>query len=294
MRKPVLLIFTNACILIVVFVFLTQSLFVVQRVAVARSVSGQVTVQRGGSGALEPLSVGADIKSGDIVRTGAGSEAEFAWKDGTRWTLLPVSQLVIEKALLNPPKKTENSQFRLDSGQVLMRVVRSMAPASRFAIETPYAVALVRGTIFSVSVDKNSTEVKVFRGEVEVFSSNRAEKRSIGSGQKVRASLLGSKTVADADYSDFLARPAFLKPELQVEVRQLDDNKVLLTGQTEVGNAVTIDGIKVRVLGTGSFVKRVKIGSKNAAWKIESTDKHGGQSVVWQRLPAPYQQCETP
>lgn len=286
MRKPVLLIFANACILIVIFVLLAQSLFIVQRVALARNVSGQVTVQRGGAGAFTPLSTGAAIKSGDTVRTGAKSEAEFAWQDGTRWKLSPDSSLTVQTALFNPAKKSEVSRLRLESGQVLVRVVRPMPLASRFEIETPSALATVRGTIFRVAVLGAQTQVKVFQGRVEVSDPGGARKISITPGQKVRASILDFKTSADPDQSEFLAQPTFLKPELQVQVRSAAPGTALLSGQTEAGDRVTIDGVKVPVLGTGHFLKRVKIGDGQAKWKIESTDRHGAKTVVWQSPPA--------
>jgi hypothetical protein len=285
-RKPVLLIFANACILIVVFVLLAQSLFIVQRVAVARNVSGQVAVQRGGAGNFTPIVAGAALKSGDAVRTGAKSEAEFAWQDGTRWKLSPNSSLTIQTALFNPAKKSEVSRLRLESGRILVRVVRPMPLASRFEIETPNALTTVRGTILSVAVIGTETQVKVFQGRVDVSDAGGTRIASITPGQKVRASLLDFKTSPDTDQSEFLAQPTFLKPELQIQARPAAPGTALITGQTEAGNRVTIGGAKVPVLPTGRFFKRVKVGDGQSKWKIESTDKHGAKTVVWQAPPA--------
>lgn len=290
MRKPVLLIFTNACILIVVFVLLAQSLFVVQRVALARQVSGLVEVQRGGAGDFKPLRAGQGIKNGDIVRTGPSGHAEFAWQNGTRWKLSPSSLLALEQAQFNPAKKREISRFRLESGQMLMRVVSSAASTSRFEIETPGALATARGTVFSVAVEKGATLVRVFQGRVEVSEPGGAQKSSISRGQKVRATALEFKTGADTDASEFLAAPTFLQPELRVKARLVAPGAAILSGQTEAGDQVTIDGKSVPVLGTGAFLKRVSIGANNQAWKVESTDPYGAKTVVWQRPPAP--SCE--
>lgn len=285
MRKPVLLIFTNACILVVVFALLAQSLFIVQRVAIARAVSGQVEVQRGGAGAFTPLSAGEGVKSGDVVRTAGQSEAEFAWQDGTRWKLAPGSRLTVEKASLNSARQNQTSRFQLESGRILVRVVRPMTRASRFEIATPNAVASVRGTVFSVAVANGATQVKVFRGSVEVSELNGTQKVSVAPGQKVRASLLDFKTSADSDEREFLAQPDFLQPELRVNAQVLENGVALLRGQTEAGDAVTIDGASVPVLTTGAFVQRVQIGAKTLGWKVESTDRHGAKTVIWQRAP---------
>ncbi len=296
MRKPVLLIFTNACILIVVFLLLGQSLFIVQRVALTRTVSGQVTVQRSGQGAFVPILAGAGIKSGDVVQTGAHSTADFAWPDGTRWKMAPDSRLVIQNAQSNPLKSNETSRFRLESGQVLLRVAKKMVPNSRFEIETPNVVVALRSAVLNVAIDKGATQIQVLQGRAEVSDLNTARQISVRSGQQMRAAMLQLKIVstanntganpgAAADNPDYQTQLAFSKPEIQVSARLLSPDFVLLSGHTEAGNRVTIDGARVPVLGTGDFVRRVKGGPHAKGWKIESTDQFGVTSSIYQSPP---------
>lgn len=285
MRKPVLLIFTNACILILVGVLLSQSLFVIQRVASVRGAGGQVAVQRGGKGAFAFLGAGAGLKSGDVVRTGPKSWAEFGWRDGTRWKLGASSLLTLEKAQFNPAKASEIARFRLQNGQLTMRVVRPNAPASRFEIETPHAIASVRGSVFRVAVEPLATDVQVFQGRVEVTDPDGSKTRGISTGQSVRASVLNLKVRGGADQGDLPIEPAFLRPELQVSARRLNEKEALLRGKTEAGDSVTIDGAPVVVLKNGDFFKRVALNAK-AGWKVESCDRFGAKTSVWQASPA--------
>lgn len=289
MRKPVLLIFVNACILILVFVLLGQSLFVVQRVARTRAVSGGVALQRGGAGPWQALLMGEVIKSGDVVKTEAGSWAEFGWQNGTRWRLAPESQLKVEKALLNPNKATETANFRLESGTILMRVAGTLGAHSRFEVETPSALIAVRGTVFSVAVERSQTQVRVFQGQVDVYNVNRDKKTTIAPGQKAQASLLELSTTPDTDPGLPAEQSGFLEPELSSNVRVLKDNKVLLQGRTETGAKLSIDGAQTPVLGNGQFLKRFKIAAGKTGWKIQSTDKYGAKNEVWQPLPTGYE-----
>lgn len=285
MRKPVLLIFSNACILIVVFALLSQSLFIVQRVTLAHNFSGQVRVQRAGVGAFTPLTSGTIIQSGDRVTTGAKSWGEFGWLDGTRWRLAPDSSFIIEKAVVNPAKKEEISRFLLEKGRVLMRIVKPMAVHSHFQIETPQSLIATRGAVFSVSTRSRDTQVKVFQGAVDVTNLSKSRKIQLMSGRTARVSLLSFKTVADLDQSEFLVQPGFTRPNLQVSAQLLGKNGVLLQGQTEAGDQVTIDGANVPVLSTGTFIKRVNSSVLGTGWKIESTDGLGGKTVLQQRPP---------
>lgn len=285
MRKPVLLIFTNACILILVGVLLSQSLFIIQRVATVRNASGQVAVQRGGQNTFVPLASGAGLKSGDVVRTGPKSWAEFGWRDGTRWKLGANSLLTFEKAQFNPARSSEVARFYLQNGQIVMRVVRPTTPSSRFEIETPHAIANVRGSVFRVAVDQFATQIQVLQGQVDVTNPNRGEIRSIKPGQSVRASMLDLKISNNLDQRGFLAEPALLRPELEVSARRLEGDHALLSGKTEAGDSVTIDGTPVTVLGNGDFFKRLAIGPQSPGWMVESRDKYGAKNSVWQPPP---------
>jgi hypothetical protein len=291
MRRPALLIFVNFAILIVVFAMLSQTLFIVQRVAVTEELSGHVGVQRGGKGDFHPLSKNGIVKMSDVVRAEGDGMAEFKWSDGTRLRLTPNSQLTIKKVSYNSLKKADNSQFKLTSGKVFVRFVKPLAPTSRFEVETPTVVATVRGTIFSVEVKDGKTEVAVYKGQVKVSSHNGKQKQeaTILAGEVVQSSQPGVlKTVPSAvKAAEFESQRSIVEPELSANIKPLEDGGAMLTGQTEAGDRVTVNGRSVRVFGNGVF--RMRLDEKACHnnlnnFVITTTDKHGVQATVTKKF----------
>lgn len=274
MRKPVLLIFVNAMILIVVFALLAQSLFIVQRVAQVGDVKGRVEVQRAGAGGFAALSANQIVAVGDVVRTGADGSAEFTWADKTRWKLAPNTRLTIAKASSNSSKKAEVSLFKLDAGKVFVRTIKSLTPDSKFEVETPTAVTTARGTIFSVEVKGGQTCVETFAGQVKVSSQGREAIVEAGQEGIVGA---GSIETAKAGGAAFRSQPDLIRPELQVRVKQLG-KAAIVQGATEAGNQLEIEGKMAQVMGNGGFFRRADLKPGHNQWSVEATDKHGAKS----------------
>ena len=281
MRKPVLLIFANASILIVLFCLMAQSLFIVSRLASAKAVSGQVELRRNGGGAFQPVTLGETVKTGDEIQTGANGRAEFAWADGTRWKLEPNTRLSITRAASNSWRKTEQTQFRLDAGKVFVRVVKTLAPGSSFQIETPSAVAAVRGTVWSIEVAGDQTRVGVYKGFVEVTGAKGAE--TVRPGKEAVAGGGAVSLESARDNAAFEANPDLLRPALDVDVRPAKGGAIL-TGQTEAGDALTLGSECVHVLSNGAFVRRVPLQVGHNEWKLSATDKHAATSTACRAL----------
>lgn len=281
MRRPTLLIFINAMILIVVFTLLTQSLVIVQRIAKADKVSGLVEVRRSNKGEWKALSQGGLIKTGDVVRAGRDGQAEFKWADGTRWKIMPLTEIVVKKSTYNMVKKADQSQLQLTTGKVFIRIIKALKPASKFEVETPTAVAAVRGTIFSVEVKDGKTEVAVFKGKVKVSSDGNGghEENVITPGVAAVSCSPGEllKENGAAQAADFQKQTTIVQPTLEASVKTLQDGGFLVSGNTEAGNSLTVNGKKARVLGNGTFRYRVSA-KKISSFAVVSTDKHGGSA----------------
>ncbi len=293
MRRPFFLIFTNAMILIVIFVLLTQSLVIVQRIAVADKLSGRVEVQRSGRGDFTALAVNAPIKTGDVIRSGADGTAEFKWLDGTRLKVTPNTQLSVKKAVHNMMKKADQTEFQLTAGKVFIRIMKALTPASKFAVETPTAVAAVRGTIFSVEVTGGKTKVAVFKGQVKVTSGAGAseQKQFIQSGQVAVSAQPGDLQTesAEVEATEFAQQPSIVKPQLQVaKIKVIEGGaRARISGVTEARNQLTVNDEEVKVLGNGRFRKNVKLRPGTNTFIIVSTDKHGEKSTVAQTVTTP-------
>ena len=290
MRRPVLLIFVNAMILIVVFALLTQSLVIIQRIAKADKVSGVVEVRRSGKGEWKTLGNGGLIKTGDVVRSGKNGLAEFRWADGTRWKIMPGTEIKVKKSIYNMVKKADQSQLELTTGKVFIRIIKALGPSSKFEVETPTAVAAVRGTIFSVEVKNGKTEVAVLTGKVWLSSDskNAHADEQIVSGAVGLSSAPGSLNCAtDAEaISEFTGQTSIVLPQLEAQIAPLQENRILISGSTEAGNAVLVNEKKVRVLGNGKFLFRAPIG-KTKSYRIVAIDKHGARAEKVLNLPTP-------
>jgi hypothetical protein len=283
MRRPVLLIFINAMILIVVFSLMTQSLVVIQRIARVEALSGHVEVQRGGHGDFTPLAAGDMIKTSDVVRSGAGSTAEFKWADGTRWKIMPQTEITVKKSVHNAIKKADDSQLKLTAGKVFIRIVKALKPASQFQVETPTAVAAVRGTIFSVAYENGKSEVAVFKGRVAVSSKgeNGGESESIEPGRAAISTTSGDLRERDdhADARAFEQQKSIVLPDLDARLETMPSGRLWVSGQTESGDRVLINGRAARVLGNGAFRQSVSTKTPGALITVVATDKHGARAV---------------
>ncbi len=273
MRKPVLLIFANAAILIVLFCLMTQSLFIVVRVASVKSATGTVEVKRNGEDSFHPIVVGDIVKAGDELKTGPNGHGEFAWADGTRWKLEPKTHLKIERAAINSWRKTEQTQFHLDAGKVFVRVVKSLAPGSSFQIETPSAVAAVRGTVWSIEVENGKTRVGVYKGFVQVNGTGTGA-QTVRPGHEAVASEGGVQLENTSNDAAFESQPDLIHPTLDVAVK-VGKLAAIINGQTESGDTLTLDGKNVTVLSNGAFLKRADLQQGHNEWTLVATDKHG-------------------
>lgn len=295
MRRPVLLIFINAMILIVVFMLMTQSLIVIQRIARTDKLSGQVEVQRGGRGEFQTLAQGDMIKTGDVVRSGEQSTAEFKWADGTRWKIMPRTKISVKKSTHNAIKKADESQLKLSAGKVFVRIVKALKPASQFKVETPTAVAAVRGTIFSVEYKEGQSQVAVFKGAVQVKGNNSVEDM-IRPGVVATSSTSGDLVLAENKQvvAEFHQEKSIVLPELSAEMEKLSNGRVYVSGKTESGDRVLVNGREARVLGNGTFRQRVHLKKTHDPITVIAIDKHGARSTQLLNQPRAANPGSTP
>jgi len=140
----------------------------VKGAAALASLVGDVQVQSG-SGAWQAAQEGAVLAPGDSVRTAAGSKARLVLEDGSLLVVGELSVFSLKSLDADYGASRSTSDFTLSSGAVRVVVEKKLTAGSAFSIETPTAVAGVRGTDFSVELnDEEITTVTVFEGQVEV------------------------------------------------------------------------------------------------------------------------------
>ncbi len=114
-------------------------------------------------GQIQAAEIGQPLFTGDSVLTGKGSKAELSFVDGTSIRISEQCRLAVDQA------DTLRS-LKLLWGKLWAKVAKMSSSKTRFQVETPTAVAGVRGTIFRVEVETDSaTKVAVEEGEVEIY-----------------------------------------------------------------------------------------------------------------------------
>ncbi len=286
MRRPIFLILINAMILLVIFALLTQSLVIVQRLAVADEIMGTVEVQRNGRGDFHALAQREFIKSGDVVRSSHNSSGEFVWADGTRWKLMADTQLLVKKATSNLVQGADNSQLELERGKVFLRVAKQFKANSQFSINTPHAHVAVTGTVFSVAEQKEGTRVEVFKGQVQVQALKQSgSPRSIAPDHYALVGETIQSWPAKADVqTNFQNLSSITLPQLDASLQNNNDGTFIINGSTESSDRVTINGENVRTLGNGVFRHKMSR-PQSGQFIVISTDIHGATRVQTLLVP---------
>ncbi|MFQ6016176.1 MAG: FecR domain-containing protein [Anaerolineae bacterium] len=109
------------------------------------------------------------VSVGDRIKTSDNSRALLTFSEGTSAELGSNTDLGLQNLVRGPEGRPFMVELKLWLGTTWNRVERLLDPTSRYQIETPSAVASVRGTEFVVKVDERQvTEVLGFQDEVEV------------------------------------------------------------------------------------------------------------------------------
>lgn len=111
-------------------------------------VEGRVDVLKKGADKALPVKLGEAVKVGDIVRTKSKSRAQITLVDKSQLNLSESSRIEIRRFVFSGGKnKKRDGMFHVFRGQLRSIVHRSKDDqAFNFKVETPTAVAAVRGT----------------------------------------------------------------------------------------------------------------------------------------------------
>lgn len=140
------------------------------------AIDGRVDVLRPGEKRAAPVALGDAVSEGDIVRTKSDSFAEITFSDDTVLKLTQSTRVEIKEYLLSGNKR-QNGALKLLRGKVRATVSKGLGRVipiiysgpSTFRIETPTAVAGVKGTDFFVFYNMGATGVFVLEGAVDTM-----------------------------------------------------------------------------------------------------------------------------
>ena len=206
---------------------------------VVGTVSGRVTIRRGGAGgAAEPARPGDELRLEDVVETGPDGAAELASGDRFRVDIEALSAFAVKEIT------AELARFRLAEGLVLASVRDD--PTRAVEVEAGAgAVARTSGGEVRVLGGDEVAAVAVTRGEAEL--------RSGGASVVVRA---GQQAVATA--GGVPSAPSPIPASLLLKVSWPEDlatnrRRLVVTGRTSPGAVVALGGKPVKVRPDGSF-----------------------------------------
>jgi len=129
------------------------------------SVTGAVQLISGRDGTKRPLASDSLIRVGDEIRSQAGT-ATIELADGSVVRISPHSRLAFNRLTQYGKSGMVDTRLRLNQGEIETQVKPVIDGGSRFEIETPSAVAAVRGTMFTVRTAPGMTDLRVTEGEV--------------------------------------------------------------------------------------------------------------------------------
>lgn len=138
---------------------------VVQNDGLVNFLTGDASVVSDGKTAA--LNVGDKITQGMIVTTGAKSIVEIHFQ-GSIIRISEKSSISMKELVKNLKDNKETTQLSVANGQVLFKVTRKLTEGEKFNIDTPTAVAGVRGTEFTVKADKKKSTISCTEGRVAV------------------------------------------------------------------------------------------------------------------------------
>lgn len=174
MRKPWIL-----CVLLAVVLFLPFTATATP-VGVVTAIEGRADITRGDDPA-RPADLGDEVHIGDFLRTMSKSRVEVTFIDDSVTRLAPLSRLRVTEYLFDASER--RGTFDLLRGTV-QSVVASATPDSYFEVNTPTAVAGVRGTQFFVYFRDGVTGGASREGTFYVYSKGRPDQvRFVAAGQ---------------------------------------------------------------------------------------------------------------
>ena len=173
-----------AVALVTAYVFATAGPATARPFATLDILQGDAEVQLEGATAFRPARDGATLRQGDTVRTGERGRAEVGYFDGSVTRLDRETTFTLTELVSTPEESRVFAEHAL--GSTFNRVVELTGSQSRFEVETPSAIASVRGTTFFTQVGPGVSElVGVLEGEVQVTGASGPTKVIAGQGVTV-------------------------------------------------------------------------------------------------------------
>jgi hypothetical protein len=139
------------------------------RRATIAAFKGAVLVQQAGKAMSLPARKGMELQAGDRIITGKDGTAAVRFDDGSISRIASNSRIDLQELARDGADGASTTTLTAGWGRVWNKVQDVTEKNSRFEVNTPAAVAGVRGTVFLVEVQSETdTVVRVYEGQVGV------------------------------------------------------------------------------------------------------------------------------
>lgn len=165
-------------LLIVLSLTLATPAFALEEIATVADLVGAVSIERNGK-PYRTL-IGFPLYQGDIVRTGKDGKMRLLMKDNSVLSIGPSSQLKLAEMKLDQSSRLFS--LNVIAGRFKMDVAKWFRGVTTGRIETPSAVAGVRGTVVWGDVDLDA--VCALEGTVTLESKNGGKARELKAVEK--------------------------------------------------------------------------------------------------------------
>jgi len=146
--------------------------------------SGDVRIVEGGR--IRPATRGAQLSGGSVVTTAQRARAVLV--RGLDYVIVsPASRIRVPTAERGGSRSLV--QIIAEAGTTMFRIQHRAT--SHFAVQTPYLAAVVKGTVFTVTVSEAGASVQVTEGAVEVSTADG------GAADLVRPGMIATVSAAD-------------------------------------------------------------------------------------------------
>jgi hypothetical protein len=158
---------------------------------------GEILVKKAGTTDWVQTEVKMILRSGDAIKTGADATALIIFFDGSTIELKANTQIEIAELIKG---KAKIIRLKQEIGDTISKVEKLADPAARYEIETPAAVAGVRGSSMLVSVALDgTTTVQNLEGQISVTSNSVEIKIPEGGTGTVKP---GESPILELSYDD--------------------------------------------------------------------------------------------
>ncbi len=288
MRKSAVLMIAVFGILVFIGMALTQSLVIIQRIATASEIAGDVFAQKRGQSDFVPMQKDTPVLAGTVLKTGATGGVTLNWADGSRIRMAPNTKLRVRKCNINTSSRASTSLFELDAGKIWIRVLELLGERSKFEIRTPTATAGVRGTVFSVEVDPTGgMKVEVFKGAVEVAGGGQKLMTNAGQSATIAGTSAATAGLAPADMQRWETLDGIAGPRLTLDGDgpihvSSETISVTIAGISEPGASIMVDNRPVDLDTKNRFSREVAVPADAGDFDVVVTarDGRGGVSMI--------------